>query len=122
MAHTNPNIITGKIVIGDIAKATGNLTIEGSSDIEKAEILSNTQDASILNGTMVLKVKLCELDDAMLCFTQIVDTVATENSGATNVVIKEIIDITTFVIQIQYKDVTDNNIILNMLFVKNSLS
>ena len=122
MAHTNPNTITGKIVIGDIAKATGNLTIEGSSDIEKAEILSNTQDSNILNGTMILKVKLCELEDEMLCFTQIVDTVATGNSGATNVVIKEVIDITTFVIQIQYKDVIDNNIILNMLFVKNSLS
>jgi hypothetical protein len=115
MTHINPTFITGKIIIGDIATATGDLTVEGSTCIESATVLSNQNDS------LVIEVKLHELDDAMLCFTQILDNNATESSGQVDVVVKQVIDITTFVLQAQYSNVINNNTILQLLFVKNSL-
>jgi len=115
MTHVNPTFITGKVIIGDTSTATGDLLIDGGTYIESAKVLSNQ------NNTLVLEVKLHELDNVMLCFTQVVNNNATENSGIVDVVVKQIIDITTFILQIKIYDTTTNYIILQLLFVKNYL-
>lgn len=114
MAHLNPTLMTGEILLGDLlAPPSSSLITNGT--IESATVISNQ------NNTLLLECNIHETELPMMCFTNVINSNASEESGYLNIVIKEIQNITKFIIQVKSYNVSDVNIILMCLFVKNDL-